>query len=212
MHIIKKSNENEMISEFLKMEIAPFGRHRDDLLTVLAEMELDEAIILNGDLSSEHENALRKELFKRFRGYPNDMLFIGFPTKIDWHWAVFGKDDKPNILYIEFDYWNELSNKTGSPFEVGKIILAGIEIHDVSNEMFINGARWLKDGNKFPPLIFLTDENKTHFVILEGHARMTAYGLVPELFNDLSVLLGICQKTELVKWECYPHEHSCRYV
>ena len=199
MKIIKQSCENEMVCEFLKMEYAS-ERFAVKLTAIIKELQADETLILNGNLQSERENALRKEILKRFRGYRDSEIFENFPKEINWNWAVFDREDISKILYIEYSYWNELSNYTGSPLEAAKTIRAGIIIYDVPNDGFIEAAHALKQGVKFPPLIFLSDRNENRYIILEGHKRMTAYGLEPEFFRDIPVLLGICGSEELDKW------------
>jgi len=199
MRKIKDSNENEMIYEFLKMEFFS-NRYKEQIETVLEEMNLSRDVIISGDLASEYENKLRTKILARFRGYPDKELFENFPTHIEWAWTEFEHDDLSKIKYINYSYWNELSNYTGSPLEAAKTILAGITIYDVPNDTALKGAQLLKEGHKFPPLIFLTDENKQRYIILEGHGRMTAYGLVPDLFRNVSVLLGRCSCEDLDKW------------
>jgi len=199
MRKIKSSNENEMVYEFLKMEILS-NRYNEQIETVLKEMNLSCDIITNGNLTSEYENSLRTKILTRFRGYPDSELFENFPTHIEWIWTEFEHEDLSKIKYINYSYWNELSNYTGSPVEAAKTISAGITIYDVPNDAALKGAQLLKEGHKFPPLIFLTDENTQRYIILEGHGRMTAYGLVPELFQNVSVLLGCCKSDDLDKW------------
>jgi len=199
MRKIKPSSENEMVYEFLKMEL-PSDRFEGKINSVLNEMQANKLVLTNGNLKSESENTLRAEILKRFRGYRNKEIFENFPSKIDWVWTVFDKEDIDRIIYIEYSYWNELSNYTGSPLEAAKTILAEKTVYDVPNDGAVNGAQWLKDGNRFPPMIFLTDKSESRYIILEGHGRMTAYGLVPELFQDVSVLLGYCNAAELKKW------------
>ena len=199
MRKIKLSNEDEMVYEFLKMEIYS-DRFREKIEAILTEMDIDRSIVLNGNLMSEQENGIRAEILRRFRGYRNNEIFEHFPTKIDWVWTVFDQEDISKILYIEYSYWNELSNYTGSPLEAAKTILSGKTVYDVPNDGSIKGAQRLKEGRRFPPLIFLTDESESRYIILEGHGRMTAYGLVPELFENVSVLLGYCNHKELNVW------------
>ena len=199
MRKIRLSDENEMVYEFLRMEYSS-DRFAEKINSVMNELQVDKLVITNGNLKSDSENALRAEILKRFRGYRDKGLFENFPSKIDWVWTAFDGEDMSKILYIEYSYWNELSNYTGSPFEAAKTILSGKTVYDVPNDGALNGAQWLKDGNKFPPMIFLTDKNENRYIILEGHGRMTAYGLVPDLFQDVSVLLGYCDIEELDKW------------
>jgi hypothetical protein len=175
-------------------------RFKEKIEAVLNDLKADSSIIRNGDIASKQENILRKEVLNRFRGYPNEELFEGFPKKIEWFWTEFDNDDISNIIYINYSYWNKLSNFTGSPLEAAKTVLSGETVYDVPNDNFIKGAEKLKNGYEFPPLIFLTDENEQRYIILEGHGRMTAYGLAPDLFQNVSVLLGYCKSEELNEW------------
>ena len=188
-----------MVYEFLKMEIDS-SRYRDKIESILAEMQLSRDVITSGNIVSADENALRAEVLRRFRGYPDDELFERFPTDIEWMWTEFGGSDIAKIQYINYSYWNVLSDYSGSPIAAAKTITAVKTIYGVPNDGFIKGADDVKSGIKFPPMIFLTDETEERFIILEGHARMTAYGLVPHLFERVSVLLGYCAAEQLDKW------------
>jgi len=199
MQILKPSSENEMIYEFLKMELKS-DRYGEKIKDALKDLKIDINVITNADLTSQQENIKRAEILKRYRGYPNEELFESFPADIKWFWTEFDNDDISKIIYITYSYWDELSNYTGSPVEAGKIIRSGKTIFDVPNDNFIKGADCIRKGHKFPPLIFLTDEDEKRYIILEGHGRMTAYGLVPDLFQNVSVLLGYCKNEELNKW------------
>jgi len=199
MRQIKPSTEAEMVCQFLKMEIDS-DRFTYAIESILKEMQLNRDIITNGNIDSDEENALRATVLQKFRGYRDSELFERFPQNIKWMWTTFGEGDISKILYMEYSYWNDLSNYTGSPLEAAKKISAGERAFDIWNDDFIKGAEWLKEGNKFPPLIFLTDKNETRYIVLEGHARMTAYGLAPDFFKDVQVLLGYCDSDELNKW------------
>jgi hypothetical protein len=199
MKKIKPSTENEMVYEFLKMEIES-SRYKEKIETTLDEMQLSRNIITNGDITSETENVIRAKILGQFRGYRDTDMFDEFPKNIEWFWTEFDSGDISKIKYIIYSYWNELSDYTGSPLEAANTILSGKLIYDLPNDDFIKGAELIKSGHRFPPLIFLTDKTEQRYVILEGHSRMTSYGLVPELFQNVSVLLGYCEADELNKW------------
>ena len=199
MRKIKSSNEDEMVYEFLKTEINS-DRYRESIESVLKEMQVNEDIIINGNTISEQENTLRAEILRRFRGWRDKELFENFPIKIEWVWTEFDRADILKIIYIEYSYWNELSFYTGSPLEAAKYVLSGKTLYDMPTDGAVKYAQWLINGNRFPPMIFLTDNSEQRYIILEGHCRMTAYGLVPVLFQDVSVLLGYCKREELDKW------------
>lgn len=175
-------------------------RFRNDITKILNELDIAESIITDGNISSEYENNLRAEVLRRFRGWRDSEMFEDFPVEINWFWTVFDNDDIKKIYYIIYSYWNELSDYTGSPLEAAKMILSGKKIFGLPNDDSINGAEMLRTGHKFPPLIFLTDYEESRYIILEGHSRMTAYGLVPDMFHDVPVLLGYCNQIELAKW------------
>ena len=78
MRKIKPSSENEMVCEFLKMEIDS-DRYRENIEAVLKEMRVSRDIITNGNIISEQENTLRAEILGRFRGWRNAELFENFP-------------------------------------------------------------------------------------------------------------------------------------
>ena len=201
MTILKPSTENEMVLHFLKMEYQS-ERWAGEIEAALENLGVNPKIITSGNLDSEEENAARVAVLGQFRGYPTAELFTNFPEEIDWCWAVFGGDDLPRIFYIEYSYWNELSNYTGKPIEAAKTIAMGKTIFDVPNDGFLKAAKHLElqteSENAFPPMIFLTDS--TRYIILEGHLRMTAYALVPEAFENVSVILGRCSSADLDKW------------
>lgn len=69
----------------------------------------------------------------------------------------------------------------------------------MSNVNSINGVKYLEDGGAFPPIIVLTSDN-INFIILEGHSRMTVYGLAPNFFEGSKCYVGICNEEALKKW------------
>ena len=200
MKKIKKSSEEEMVLEFLKMELQS-DRFSSKILKILKNLKLDIDIINNGNLLNDNENRLRSVVLGQFRGYKlNKELFKNYPNKIKWYWVLLDEQDLEKIRYINYSYWNELSNFTNSPLEAAKTIFSGKEIYGVSNKGFLEASDYLKDGGIFPPLIMITDMNETKYVILEGHKRLTAYALSPEYFKNVSVLLGYCSTENFANW------------
>ena len=74
---------------------------------------------------------------KKFRGYPDNGLFENFPKISEWKYLELDEKDIDNIYYIDYDYWNELSNGTSKPVEAAKVINSGREIYNVSNHHFL---------------------------------------------------------------------------
>ena len=199
MKIIRESNENEFVFNFLAGELNS-ARFKDDLKKSLSLLNLSEFIITNANLGNEKENTLRKELLGQFRGYGKNIdLFENFPQIESYKLCEFTNDDLKNIYYINYSYWNELSDYTSLPMVAAKNILNGKTIFDVSNESFLHGAEKIVNGEKFPPMIFLTYDY-TSFIILEGHSRMTIFALQPDYFKNVQAFVLKCSKDELDKW------------
>lgn len=199
MKYLRESSEDEMILEFLKGEIKS-SRFQDQIHKVLNQLELKPDLIDNANLKNDAENRKRKEIMSYFRGYGrNTNLFENYPNIKRWIYAECSTDDIQNIRYINYSYWNELSKHTSSPLIAAETIREGTEIYGVSNSNSIEGVELLKQGIRFSPIILLTADNQ-NYILLEGHSRMTIYGLAPQYFNGTYSYIGICDEIELKIW------------
>lgn len=199
MNILRASSEDEMILEYLKAEYRS-ERFSEQIEKAMEKLSLDESVILSADLNNAAENTARKSLLREFRGYgQNRELFENFPREIQWSLCNFVSRDLDKIRYIDYSYWNELSHGTHSPLTAARTIQNGVEIYGQSNAGFVRTAEYIKDGGKFPRPILLTSDSE-HFVIVEGHLRITAFALVPEHFDNVECFVGKCNVDELKKW------------
>ena len=198
MKLIRKTNEAEMILEFLKWELNS-KIFNEDLNNAINELGLDSSIILNGNIEDEQENNDRLKIMKKFRGYPDEELFERFPNIEEWKFLELNESDIDNIYYIDYDYWNELSNGTSKPVEAAKVIKSGKEIYEVSNQPFLDGVEYNKT-NKFPPVILITCNNEK-YLIIEGHSRMTVYGFNSNKLNGTYAYVGYTTEEEMKKYD-----------
>ena len=198
MKKIRKSNEHEMIFEFLRGELGS-NRFKEKLKDVLIKLDLNEDIIKKGNINNEEENQLRFKIMKKYRGYPDEGLFKNFPKIDEWYLMRLSVSDIDKIYYIDYDYWNELSNNTSKPLEAVKVIKSGKEIYNVSNKPFLDGVEFLK-GNSFPPIILITC-NDERYLIIEGNSRMTIYGFMPNQIEGSLAYVGYCSKDEMKKYD-----------
>lgn len=199
MIYLREASEDEMILEFLKGEIKS-ERFQSQILEVLDNQTESTSIIEKADLNNSYENSKRKEILSIFRGYgSNTHLFENFPDISRWIYAECTCEDINKIRYINYSYWNELSKYTSSPLIAAETIREGKEIYGISNSVSIRGVEYLEQGGSFPPIILLTSDNE-HFIILEGHSRMTVYGLAPEFFSGSKCYIGICEEKDLLRW------------
>lgn len=198
MKTIRISNENEMILEFLKGELNS-NRFNEKLISILNELAYSSDIITNGDEGNQKENLLRLKIMEMYRGYLNKELFKNFPDIYEWKLVELSSEDIDNIYYIDYDYWNELSNNTSKPIEAAKNIKNGIEIFDVSNKPFLDGIEHL-ENKTFPPVILITCNNEK-FLIIEGHSRMTVYGFDPNKLQGTYAYIGYCTPEDMKKYD-----------
>lgn len=195
MKIIRETNENEMLLEYLKSEIDS-KRFGEKLKNTMKELGFSEELIRNPDLENLIENERRKLIMKKFREYPTGDIFERFPKEIKWNYVEFEEGDIDKIFYVNWSYWNEMSNYTSKPTEAAKSINKGVEFFDVPNERYLQGLQSLERGIKFEPIIAIT-YNGEKIVLIEGHSRMTVYGLKPELFTGTFGYIGFCSKEEM---------------
>ena len=198
MKLIRNCNEEEMILEFLKGELNS-KRFNEALNIAINTLGLDSNIILNGNINDDQENIDRLKIMKNFRGYPDEELFERYPKIVEWKYLELNEKDLDNIYYIDYSYWNELSNGTSKPIEAAKVIKSGKMIYEVSNQPFLDGVEYNKT-NEFPPVVLITCNNEK-FLIIEGHSRMTIYGFNPSKLNGTYAYVGYTTEEEMKKYD-----------
>ena len=95
------------------------------------------------------------------------------------------------VRFIDYDYWVELSGGTRLAVDAAPLIRSGVAPFGVSSDWALGMAQAVADGARFPPLILVTTGPSGDLVVLEGHARLTAYMLARDrLPPELEVLVG----------------------
>lgn len=204
MKILSKSSEYEMVALFLKEEISS-KRFKNNLLTIINNFKVNINLIIDYNLNNKIENDIRKKILSEYRGYnKNKEIFKNFPKNIEWFWCEIDISDILNIKYINYDYWIELTNGTRYIKDSKENILKNKEIYGISNQSFLKGANFLKNGGIFEPLILLVSkENNNEIIVLEGHNRLASISLVLEKINKLKTLVGFVKRKDLFKWNKY---------
>ncbi|MGN0638867.1 MAG: hypothetical protein ACI4J0_10890 [Huintestinicola sp.] len=197
MKKLRTVTENEVILSFLQGELGSrrFGK---DMEAAINKLGISKDIITNGSILSDEENLLRKDLLGEYRGYPDSGIFTNFPHITEWIYAEFSENDLDNIRYIDYSYWNELSDGTSRPCAAARNILRGKEVFGVSNQNFLDAAESLKTAS-FPPVILITCNDK--YLAIEGHLRLTAYAMVPDKFSGTHGYIGYCSEADMKKKE-----------
>ena len=205
LHFMKKIrniSEGEMIAVFLQTEINS-NRWSSNILSLLDKDGKSRTIIDKPDLANTEENNYRKKLLGDFRGYGrNEELFTDFPNDVTWIRAKLNREELAKIKYMDFSYWNELSNHTRLAKIGAEIIKTGKTIFNQSNEGFIKAAEAVKQGVPFPEMILISKDKQSELVVLEGHQRITAYLLSSEYMpKELEVIIGYSK--DMGQWGGY---------
>ena len=186
MRFLRTTTEADMIAVFLKAEVTSlrFGHW------ITAQLERDHKdvhILEEPDITNAVENAYRRQLLAAYRAYVFDEL----PAHIVWYRALLDRDELTAVRYIDYDYWNELSNQTRLPIVATETIRAGRQIYGQSNHRFLEAAQALRAGAHFPELIVVGTSPDTALTVYEGHLRLTAYMLAPEYIpEEIEVIAG----------------------
>jgi hypothetical protein len=180
VNLVRAVPEAEIVAEFLRAEwdSPRFGPR-------LRALTRDPSLVTAPRLDNEAENDERALLLDAHRAWLRRQgLFFGLPPAIDWFAAVFGRDELLDILYIDWSWWLALSGGTRRPRDAARVIRAQEDPAAIAWYEPILRAR--------TRIIAVTDLERTRVVVMEGHARLTAYALYPERVDDeVEVLLGV---------------------
>jgi hypothetical protein len=182
-----------MIAVFLRGELDS-GRYGERLRASLRRDGRGERTITEPDLAGVDENAYRRRLLDEHRAYERrEGLFAGFPRAVDWHRAVAGPDEVLDVLYINWDWWIELSGGTRRPRDAAARIRRG----EIAGQTAEEDEPLLAAVGK--PLIVAATTRLDPLVLVEGHVRLTAFALFPErLPPRLELLVGVSD--EMTRW------------
>jgi len=191
MRWLRPGSEAEMVALFLRTEL-PAARFRDTLRALLARHGLPESVITDPDLDNDAQNQARLRLLTAHREYGTRTgLFEGFPDDVSWQWMALTPAELATVRYIDYDYWVELSGGTRLAADAAPRIRAGAAPFGVPSDWALGMADEVARGARFPPLILVTTGPGGDLVVLEGHARLTAYMLARDrLPPELEVLVG----------------------
>ncbi|HST19307.1 MAG TPA: hypothetical protein VLK36_16825 [Gaiellaceae bacterium] len=196
MRIIGAATEDEMIAAFLRAEVDS-ERYGEKLLAILARDGRGVEVLRAPDPAVAADNRYRRRVLDEHRAYERrEGLFNGLPSRVDWARAALTAREVLEIRYIDWDWWLTLSGGSRSPLDAARRIRAG-EIAgitaDAGDEAIAAAAA------TSPELIAVTTPSHAPLVLVEGHARLTAYALFPaSLPEELEILLGVSD--EIAEW------------
>lgn len=190
--------EPEVIAAFLRAEVSS-PRFRDRILAVCRELHVDPAVLERPDTTDTRENARRRDVIVRFRGWGTDeAITAGLPLEtIAWHRARLDLDDiRARVFYISW-FWEKYSDGTRRPTTVAGRVRPGDDLGP-SGEILAS----VRAGRMPPEPILIARPSLERLVILEGHVRLTAYLIEPEVVPfPIPCFLGITPRaSEWSEW------------
>jgi hypothetical protein len=109
MEVIRAVDEHYMVAKFLDAELSS-PRHKAHLSRLMTEVGIPVEFIRAPDLQDEEQNKARDWLLTQTKGWKsNQLLFQDFPAQVKWYEIELTPEEVDNLIYINFDYWIELS-------------------------------------------------------------------------------------------------------
>lgn len=193
MKIIQPSSSSEAILAWLRAELNT-GRSKDsdaeqtireEIIDALARHDADLTLITHADLRNDDDNETRLAVLQTYRDWMQDDL-----DKYSWRLAELTASDVRKLHYIDYSYWNELSNGTHEVGVGANNVRNGTTIFDVSNSIFWSIAKAFEADEIFEPIIVLREDDNAPGRIIEGHARSTGYLLATNVKRPLIAIVG----------------------
>lgn len=207
MKILRSSSEAEMVAEFLRQEYASRERYGATIDAVLADLGYPPELITATDLSDADQNRDRRRLLGRYRGYGErrNSYFTDFPDSgVTWQWVQLTRDEALTTRFV--NYWAEIWECSHRPRDLASAIRRGNvpdwAIRDGAIDRLTSFAERLRDGLQVPPLLLVSADGGHTRVVMEGHARLTAYALAEDVVPEtLEALLGT--SPDIANWDEY---------
>jgi hypothetical protein len=197
MHIIRESNENEMVLAFLKAETDTPAWNKY-VMPILSELRVTRTLIDNADLQNESENQARVHCLA-YRGFKKNLyLFERFPDDIRWNRIFLSINELSGAKYInQQDPWVRFSSNT-------RLVSNGAGNSDPSyqvNAQISIIEKRVRDGVVFPDLILVGESEQSDLILLEGNKRATAYVRAKDYLKEgKEVIAGFSEKLSSWKW------------
>jgi hypothetical protein len=195
MKLLAHISEAAMVAAFLKAELKS-DRFAEELKNTMQKLDVAESLIVEPNLQDDQDNELRARVLGDYRGYRrNREIFANFPDDLTWYEAELGRDEIGNLRYVDYNYWNELTDHTHLVKGAVKNIRQGKIVFDVSNNRFLAVAEKIRQAKyDFGPMILWGEDLHSLLTILEGHLRATAFGLAGDKAPKMvKVIVGLKQ-------------------
>lgn len=197
---IARATKAEMIAAFLAAEINS-SRYGAIILARLREHGIPRRMIEEPNLHDEAENKARRIVLVRYRGYPDALLFTGFPHQsAKWRRVRLQAEDFERMRYAaEPDSLIPLSGPARLVTAGARNFSAGVPAAaKVPHVLGIVTA--IQQGATFPPLIAVQDHDAS-LILMEGNSRATAYVIAGNTESGIEALVATAPSFE--NWRYY---------
>jgi len=175
MKILRRVTEAEVIAEFLKNEFYQGEFHEDRALY--------EDLVLNADVTNEHDNALRRALLFRRRGH----MWRELPSDTQWWHVELEQQDLPKLRVFPRAQWRKVADGSFLLTDIVERIRTtrfGGRTREFISKVHALSYRLRHSADDSCVLLIGIDEQKP-VTILEGNHRLTALMLAsPMLLQD----------------------------
>jgi hypothetical protein len=180
MRILRSATEDEVLAAFVRAELDS-PRYGETVRKLVNRVDDDPRPVLSA-----------------YRAWPDQGLFGGFPRNVAWFRAALTPEEVLDILYIDWDWWLRITGGSRRPRDAAARIRAGLVPGSTAEEH----EPYAASASTNPELIAVCAGSGSRLVLLEGHARLTAYALYPEYLPDeLELFLG--ESPEMESWSEY---------
>ncbi len=126
-------------------------------------------------------------------------LFQGFPSDAEWRRVALTRDDVGGLLYANYPTWVTLSGGSRLVRD-GAANVESIDTGDGTNANIFGVERELRGGRTFAEMILAAENPKAPHIVVEGHARATAYARVLPDDAEVEAIAGYSARLGEWRW------------
>jgi hypothetical protein len=140
MKLLQRTTEADMVAAYLKAELHS-KRFAGELKNAMQRRGVEEQVIATPDINNQHQNEQRAQVLGDYRGYrQHRAIFTEVPDKLAWYKGVLSPGDIVNLKYVDYSYWNKLTDNTHLVKDAVKNIRKGKVVFNVPNDRFLSFA------------------------------------------------------------------------
>jgi hypothetical protein len=190
--------EEEVIAIFLQAEIGS-SRFARALLEILRRDRMDRVVVDRPDLGDDRENKYRQAVLSELRDWGTSCgFFAGFPARVNWCRATLSWDELMMVRYANLPHWLYLSGGSRSARDAARRLRASL-MPEIDLNFYEAIGNALSRGAAPHDLIMAGSSDGNGFVLIDGHARLTALALADQSsLREFSTVIALTE--DLFGW------------